>query len=130
VYRSSVFRFTSIFANALPNDFMVRVWDIFLLDGPVFLIRVGLALAFCARKALLQCPDARRALAILARPPADGLPADAEAFITLTMNMKLKDDEVARQRLKMEARLRASQAEKRPLAQRVGGSLGISIRRS
>jgi hypothetical protein len=119
---SSVFKFTLIFANALPDDLMDCVWDVFLLDGPVFLICSGLGLAFCAQKALLQCPMPLRALAILARPPTDGLP---EAFITLTMNMKLEDDEVARQRLKMEARLRASQAEKRLFAQCVAGVVGF-----
>jgi hypothetical protein len=41
--------------------------------------------------------------------------------MTLTVNMKPKNDEVARQRLMMEARLQACQAETRPLAQRVGG---------
>jgi hypothetical protein len=107
---------------------MVRVWDLFLLDGPVFLIRVGLALATCARSQLLQCTDARRALALLSRPPADGLPADADAFIALAMGIRMRDEDVLKQRAKMEARLRATA---RPATSRLSGlgSLGISLRR-
>lgn len=106
---------------------MVRVWDVFLLDGPIFLIRIGLALAACTRNQLLQCTDARRALAMLARPPGDCLPADADAFIGLAMSMKLKDDDFNKQRSKMETRLRASALDRRPAASRA--SFGISLRR-
>jgi hypothetical protein len=110
---------------------MVRVWDIFLLDGPLFLLRVGLAIAQCARNQLMQCPDARKALALLARPPVEDLPADVEAFIGLAMGIKMKEDDMLKQRAKMEARLKASQHDRRPgggVVSKIAG-LGISIRR-
>jgi hypothetical protein len=105
-----------MFANALPTEYMVRVWDVFLLEGPVFLIRVGLALAACARAPLLACTDARRALALLARPPP------------LAMAVRLRDDDVRAQRAKMEARLRAS-ARPPPARTSALGSIGIALRR-
>jgi hypothetical protein len=117
-----------MFANALPTEYMVRVWDVFLLEGPVFLIRVGLALAACARAPLLACTDARRALALLARPPPDGLPPDADAFVALAMGVRLRDDDVRAQRAKMEARLRAS-ARPPPARTSALGSIGIALRR-
>lgn len=45
--------FNTIFAYSLPFPHLIRLWDIFLLEGPKILFRVGLALLRSAEKQLL-----------------------------------------------------------------------------
>jgi TBC1 domain family member 10 len=72
----------------------------------VFLFRVGLALAQCCRQQLLLSNDEAVALNYLVHPPISSLPSSSDAFITLAYSFKLKDDDVRKQRIKMEAQVK------------------------
>ena len=76
------------------------------LSGVAFLFRVGLALIHCCRHYLLQSDGEASALDHLVRPPPSCLPATSDAFITLAYSFKLKDDDVRKQRIKMEAQVK------------------------
>ncbi|TFK48093.1 hypothetical protein OE88DRAFT_1665186 [Heliocybe sulcata] len=98
--------FCSIFAHALPPDTLHRVWDVFLYEGVVFLLRVGLAVAASCRKLIMESTKADAAVNILRNPPPNCLPANPEAFIAMALGMKLKDDDIRKQRNKMEAQVK------------------------
>lgn len=123
-------RFTSLYADAFPPDFLLRVWDVFLFEGTpscdgnahrelreiagiAFLIRVGLAVISCCRQSLLQCKGQEQLLATLARPPSRSLPSTPDALIELAFSVKLRDDDVYKQRNKLEAQLKR-QMQMRP----------------
>lgn len=116
-----------MFANTLPPDYVNRVWDVFLYEGmllisccedaltnwtwppagPLFLFRVGLAVISSCRLRLLEStPDRSSVLALLAHPPPSLLPPDPDALITVALSVKLKDDDIRRQRVKLEAQLK------------------------
>ncbi|KAG6826478.1 hypothetical protein H0H92_015651 [Tricholoma furcatifolium] len=67
--------FTSLFVGSLPADYLNRVWDIFLFE----------------------------AIQIVLRPAPELLPTSPEALITLALAVKLKDEDLKKQRVKLEA---------------------------
>ncbi|KAG5641671.1 hypothetical protein DXG03_004452, partial [Asterophora parasitica] len=95
--------FTSLFVGNLPLDYVNRVWDIFLFEGVPFLFRVALALVSCCRRQLLDSTSADSLLGNLLRPASNVLPSSPEALITLALSVKLKDDDIRKQRVKLEA---------------------------
>ncbi|KAF8989257.1 RabGAP/TBC [Cyathus striatus] len=95
--------FSSLFVGSLPPDYLNRVWDIFLFEGIPFLLRVGLAIMQCCRRQVLGSTSEDALLALLRHPPQAVLPSTPDAFLTLTFSVKLKDDDVRKQRVKMEA---------------------------
>lgn len=98
--------FCSLFAHALPPDTLHRVWDLFLFEGVVFLLRVGLAVASTCRKMVMEATKAEVAVNLLRNPPAQFFPPNPETFIALACGVKLKDDDVRKQRNKMEAQVK------------------------
>ncbi|TFK18877.1 hypothetical protein FA15DRAFT_760397 [Coprinopsis marcescibilis] len=98
--------FTSLFVGCLPADYLARTWDVFLYDGIPFLIRIGLAIVSCVRRALLECTSEEAALALLHRPSFLSLPPTPENFTSFALSIKLKDDDIRKQRIKMEAQVR------------------------
>jgi TBC1 domain family member 10 len=113
------------------------VWAVCLFLAPLlifgslgvpFLFRVGLAIASCCRKQLLEARDGHTALALLSEPPSECLPDNVEAFVTLAYSMKLKDDDIQKQRLKMEAQLRKQNQQSRPA--RTPGGPTMIVRRT
>ncbi|OCH85594.1 RabGAP/TBC [Obba rivulosa] len=101
-----IIRFTSVFADALPPEYLYRVWDVFLYEGVPFLFRVGLALLQCCRRSLLECMSQDALLALLSRPPPACLPATPDALLDVAASVKLKDDDVRKQRSKLEAQVK------------------------
>ncbi|TFY79117.1 hypothetical protein EWM64_g4900 [Hericium alpestre] len=95
--------FAGMFVEALPNEYFQRVWDIFLSEGIVFLFRVGLALITCCRRPVLECKSDTQALEILLCPPSILLSSNPDTLVELANASKLKDDEVRKQRIKLEA---------------------------
>ena len=81
--------------------------------GIVFLIRVGLAVISCCRQSLLQCKGQEQLLAMLARPPPRSLPPTPDALIELAFSVKLRDDDIYKQRHKLETQLKR-QMQTRP----------------
>ncbi|KAN0082837.1 Rab-GTPase-TBC domain containing protein [Tylopilus felleus] len=105
--------FSTLFVGSLSVDHLHRVWDIFLYDGIPYLFRIGLVLINCIRHLLLQAPTEEAALAHLFRPPPACLPSASE-LLTLAANVKLKDDDVRKQRIKMEQQLKRTTQARPP----------------
>lgn len=114
-------RFCPLFYDAIPAEYHLRVWDVFLFEGArttksrstdcthianhsgvPFLFRIGLALFTCCRGPLLEAQSRDRALSILSHVPLQCLPSSGDALIELAMSKKLKDDDVRKARSKVE----------------------------
>ncbi|KAH8111169.1 RabGAP/TBC [Phellopilus nigrolimitatus] len=99
--------FSSLFATTLPQEYVNRIWDVYFCEGPPFLFRIGLAILFCSRTAIESARDRTSVLSFLARPETLSLlPSDPEDLISLALAVKLKDDDVKKQRVKVEAQLK------------------------
>ena len=57
--------FMAAFANYLPTETTLRVWDAFLLEGTKVLHRIGLALLRIAEPRLLACTDQQELLTVI-----------------------------------------------------------------
>ncbi|KDR79719.1 hypothetical protein GALMADRAFT_93552 [Galerina marginata CBS 339.88] len=98
--------FSSLFVRTLPPQYLNRVWDLFLFEGVPFLLRVALALITCCRRRLLESTSEESVLQTLLHPPQAWLPSTPDAFLSLVFSVKLKDDDVRKQRVKMEAQVK------------------------
>ncbi|KAF7304946.1 Rab-GAP TBC domain-containing protein [Mycena kentingensis (nom. inval.)] len=98
--------FTTLFSDALPLEYLNRVWDLFLFEGIPFLFRVSLALFQCCRRPLLEAKSVDHLFHILVQPPPNLLPPSPDALIGLAFSVKLKDDDLRKQRVKMEAQVK------------------------
>ncbi|EIW51902.1 RabGAP/TBC [Trametes versicolor FP-101664 SS1] len=108
--------FMAVFAATLQPDYLLRVWDVFLFEGVTFLFRVGLAIFAGCRRLVLQSTSPDDILNTLCHPPPTALPLNPEAFIELALSVKLKDDDVRKQRNKLEAQVkRRTQPRASPL---------------
>jgi len=99
-------RFSSLFVEALPTEYFQRIWDIFLSEGVAFLFRVGLALLTCCRRTILDTTGAVALLSLLRTPPTVLISSTPDRLIELANSMKLKDDDIRKQRVKLEAQTR------------------------
>lgn len=120
--------FSSVFATTLPPECVNRVWDVFLCEGPPFLFRIGLALLNICRSHIESSRDRTSVLVALARPEALSLlPNDPDDLITSALSVKLKDDDVKKQRVKLEAQMRRQTQSLAALASRSTPSLVSKI---
>ena len=105
--------------------------------GVVFLFRVGMAIVQCCKQAVLATPGRDVVLNILLHPPSTCLPPNPEAFIEVAAGVRLKEDDLRKQRTKLEAqvkkqaqaRAQTAQASARQIAAN-GGPPSISLPRS
>ncbi|KAI0329465.1 RabGAP/TBC [Cubamyces sp. BRFM 1775] len=108
--------FMAVFADTLPPDYLLRVWDVFLFEGVTFLFRAGLAIFISSRRSILQSTSPDNVFNALFHPPLAALPASPDAFIELAFSVKFKDDDVRKQRNKLEAQVkRRTQPRASPL---------------
>ncbi|KAH6881258.1 rab-GTPase-TBC domain-containing protein [Coprinopsis sp. MPI-PUGE-AT-0042] len=114
--------FSSLFVGCLPDDYLARTWDIFLYEGVPFLLRVGLALTSFVRRQLLECTSEEAVLSMLHRPPLTRLPPNTENYLTSALNVKLKDDDIKKQRVKLEAQVKRQTQQQAP---RSAGSISL-----
>jgi len=98
--------FSTLFVDALPLEYLNRVWDLFLYEGIPFLFRVGLALFYCCRRRVLEAINQDSLFDVLNHPSPNWLPPSPDAFIALAYSFKVKDDDVRKQRIKMEAQVK------------------------
>ena len=118
------FRFSSAFATVLPPEYVNRMWDVYLCDGvdflfphsplcssysfsgPPFFFRVGLAILTCTHHIINSFQFRSQAMSFLARPPPTLLPPDPDGFVSMCLSVKVKDDDIRKQRVKLEAQLK------------------------
>ncbi|KIY45265.1 RabGAP/TBC, partial [Fistulina hepatica ATCC 64428] len=98
--------FSTLFVEILPPEYLNRVWDIVFFEGIPFLIRVGVVLIGCCRRAALEAPSKEILFRYLHRSMAKWLPRSVDAFLSLAHAVKLKDDDVRKQRIKMQAQIK------------------------
>ncbi|KAJ7221748.1 RabGAP/TBC [Mycena pura] len=98
--------FSTLFVDALPLDYLNRVWDLFLFEGIPFLFRIGLVLFHCCRRRVLEAINQDELFDVLEHPSPSWLPQSPDALISLAFSFKLKDDDVRKQRVKMEAQVK------------------------
>lgn len=83
--------------------------------GPAFLFRVGLAVLSSAKPFLEAALDRSALLTTLTRLPIAALPSDPDALVSDALGVKIRDDDVRKQRIKVEATLkRQTQNAPRP----------------
>ena len=86
-----------------------------LLKGPPFLFRVGIALLSLCRNALETARDGQTVLAILSKPASFSLlPPDPQDLINMAFAVKIRDEEVKKQREKVEAQLKRQTQTRTP----------------
>ena len=89
-------------------------------------MRVGLAIVSFVRRQLLECTSEEAALLLLHHPPAFNLPPTTENFLSFVHTIKLKDDDVRKQRIKMEAQVkRQTQQQQQLRPTNPGGSISL-----
>ncbi|KAJ7168256.1 RabGAP TBC [Mycena crocata] len=98
--------FSTLFVDALPLEYLNRVWDLFLYEGIPFLFRVGLAVLYCCRRRVLEAINQDTLFEVLNHPSPNWFPPSPDAFIALAYSFKVKDDDVRKQRIKMEAQVK------------------------
>jgi len=76
--------FVAVFANSLPIETTLRVWDAFLLEGCKVLHRIGLALLRIAQPRLLACTDQQELLCAIQEEQAGCL--DCERLMSLAFD--------------------------------------------
>jgi TBC1 domain family member 10 len=98
--------------------------------GIPILIRAGMAIVYCCRRAILDSKSEENALALLRKPNPNWLPPSADAFILLLNSVKLKDEDVKKQRVKMEHQLTKRQAQQQvSLSTPIRSAASISLPR-
>lgn len=82
--------------------------------GVPFLLRVGLALIACTRRLIMESVSEDGILRVLTCPPPNILPPDGDTFIAVVLSVKLKDDDVRKQRIKLKAQVKRQTQLPRP----------------
>lgn len=77
-----------------------------LLAGTVFLLRVGLAIITCCHRTLLGIHREAEALSILMHPPLFLISSSPDSLIELANSFRLKDDDIRKQRIKLEMQVK------------------------
>jgi hypothetical protein len=117
-----------MFAGIVPPDHLYRLWDVLLYDGkfsvethkpstylspgPIYLFRVALALLTLLKRPLMNMPspEAPNVLDLLQKLPVAALPPDPDGLLAHTLNVKVRDEDVRKQRSKLEAQLKQQRA--------------------
>jgi hypothetical protein len=68
-------------------------------------------------------------MSFLARPPPSLLPPDPDGFVTMCLSLKLKDDDIQKQRKKLEAQMKKDNQAAQSLNPRNGPAPVISLPR-
>ncbi|KAE8242601.1 hypothetical protein A4X13_0g7093 [Tilletia indica] len=84
--------FLPMFSRILPWETVMRVWDTFFFEGPIWVVRVSLAIIRIIREPLMACKDYDTALTMLLHPPPANLTPDN--VLGCALSVKLKDGEV------------------------------------
>jgi len=96
-----------------------------LIPGVPFLIRVALALVTCCKCDILTSTSETTILTLLSHPPQSFLPSSPDSFLALTFAVKLKDDDVRKQRVKMEAQVKRQTQHSQPPPRASSGLISL-----
>lgn len=87
--------FLPLFTRIVPWQTLLRIWDVFLYEGPSFILRAALGIIRIVRDPLMDrriCPEGGEALRLLLHPPQHLLtPANV---LPCALSVKLKDGEM------------------------------------
>lgn len=80
--------------------------------GPIYLFRIALTLLTLLKRPLMNMPppEVPNVLDLLQKPPVAALPPDPDGLLAHTFNVKFRDDDVRKQRSKLEAQLKQQRA--------------------
>jgi len=104
--------FSCMFAGIVPPDHLYRLWDVLLYEGPIYLFRIALALLTLLRRPLMNvpAPEVPNVLDLLQKPPVAALPSDPDGLLAHTLTVKVRDDDIRKQRSKLETQLKQQRA--------------------
>ena len=106
--------FVALYANALPVETTLRVWDAFLLEGIKVIHRIGLALLRISEDRLLACNDQQELLMTLQEEHAHCLDCDRlllVAFDRISFLRSFPQSRIDALRRKHRARLTAAEVD-------------------
>jgi hypothetical protein len=93
------------------------------ITGTIFLFRVGLAIVTCCHRTLLGIHQEAEVLNLLTRPPLFLISSSPDLFIELANSFRLKDDDIRKQRAKLEAQVKVQTQSRLPsVARRSSGN--------
>ena len=84
----------------------------FPFPGPIYLFRVALALLTLLKRSLMNMPSPQvpNVLELLQKPPVATLPPDPDGLLAHTFTVKIKEDDIRKQRSRLEAQLKQQRA--------------------
>ena len=91
--------------------------------GVPFLLRVALSIVACCRRTILESTSEETVLKMFHHPQPSLLPPSPDAFLSFVTSVKLKDDDVRKQRIKMEAQVKGQTQAPRAISTAGGISL-------
>lgn len=94
-----------------------------VISGVTFLFRIGLAIIQCCKQTIMMTSDRENILNTLLHPPSALLPASPDVFVEMASALKFKDEDVRKQRTKLEAQSKRQTQARNPLSQ--GGATTI-----
>ncbi|CAD6893623.1 unnamed protein product [Tilletia laevis] len=120
--------FLPMFSKILPSQTMMRVWDTFFFEGPIWIVQVSLAIIRIIREPLMACKDYDAAITLLLHPPPEALTPDN--VLGCALSVKLKDGEVRKLQRTASKLVRQSNAltDRGRSASRAGDRNSISAR--
>jgi hypothetical protein len=89
--------YTSLFAHSLPYPTVLRAFDLIIADGPIWLIRISLAILTLSSSRLMALNDADSIRRYLLQPPADEL-LTPENVVRGAAKLSLTEQTVAKAR--------------------------------
>ena len=87
--------FLPLFTRIVPWQTLLRIWDVFLYEGPTWILRTALGIIRIIRDPLMDrrvCPEGGEGLRLLLHPPQQLL--TPENIIPCALSVKLKDGEM------------------------------------
>jgi hypothetical protein len=94
--------------------------------GMSYLFRIGLVVTNCVRHLILRAKSEEAALEYLIHPPLACLPSATELF-SLASNVKLKDGDIRKQRVKLEQQLKRTTQVRPPNGISIMQTTSISL---
>jgi hypothetical protein len=119
--------FLPLFTRIVPWQTLLRIWDMFLFEGPTWILRTALGIIRIIRDPLMDrrvCPEGGEALRVLLHPPQTLL--TPENVIPCAISVKLKDGEMRKLSRQASKLVRTSINQTRGRGNNGGGTASAS----